>query len=50
MVTGMNSKTSDNSEQIYDSLNSLWGSRIVGGIFVLIVGWGIVSKIIEAAS
>lgn len=39
-------KTQASSERIYDLITSLWGSRIIGGLFVLIAGWAMADEII----
>jgi len=48
MDYGMSGKSTEDNQRIYDALNSVWGGRILGGLLILIPGWAIVSKIIEA--
>lgn len=47
MGQGMSKKSSEDASIINDVINSAWGSRIIGGIFVAIALWAIGTKIAQ---
>lgn len=41
-----NQKTQDATERIYDLITSMWGSRAIGAIFILVVVWAASDEIV----